>query len=630
MSSPTPPSDVSLAEIHRSVAVPARDTRWKKMLAFFGPAYLISVGYMDPGNWATDIEGGSRFGYTLVWVLLASNLMAVLLQTLSARLGIASGRDLAQACRDNYPRPVALSLWLLCELAIAACDLAEVLGTAIGLQLLFGLPLMAGVLITAVDSLFFLAIQNLGVRKFEAFILSLVLLVGLCFVYQLALSQPSMSGILGGVVPSLPADAVFVALGIIGATVMPHNLYLHSALVQTRAFAPTDEGKKSAARYNIVDTTVALNAALLVNGALLVLAASAFHANGIEVTDLSQAHQLLTPLLGTSGAATAFAIALIAAGQSSTLTGTLAGQIVMEGFLKFKMRPVLRRLLTRSVAIVPAIILLTTQGESGTYSLLLLSQVILSLQLPFAIVPLIHFTSSRSIMGVLQSPRWVTIAAWCTAAVIIALNMRLAQTTITGWISQSSNPVLTALLLAPAVLALVGLLGYVILQPLLRRSRPHGTAGTAGTYTPATMDMLGEKMHYRRIAVAVSHDTSDEAVLRHAISLCTAHTAEMILLHVVEGAVGSVFGQESFDAETRHDEQLLGDLCARIRRQGMECSALLGYGDVPKELVRLAQQCNADALVMGGHGHRGWKDMIFGSTVAPVRHALSIPVLVVR
>ncbi|MFM8437058.1 MAG: Nramp family divalent metal transporter, partial [Candidatus Kapaibacterium sp.] len=402
---PTPPSDVSLSEIHRSVAVPARDSRWKKLMAFFGPAYLISVGYMDPGNWATDIEGGSRFGYTLVWILLASNLMAVLLQTLSARLGIASGRDLAQACRDNYPRPVALSLWLLCELAIAACDLAEVLGTAIGLQLLFGLPLLAGVLITAVDSLFFLAIQNLGVRKFEAFILSLVLLVGLCFVYQLTLSNPSIGGILGGCVPSLPADAVFVALGIIGATVMPHNLYLHSALVQTRSFATTDEGKKSAARYNIIDTTIALNAALLVNGALLVLAASTFHVNGIEVTDLGQAHQLLTPILGTSAAATAFAIALIAAGQSSTLTGTLAGQIVMEGFLRFKMRPVLRRLLTRSVAIIPAIVLLTTSGESGTYSLLLLSQVILSLQLPFAIVPLIHFTSSRSIMGVLQSPR---------------------------------------------------------------------------------------------------------------------------------------------------------------------------------------------------------------------------------
>jgi manganese transport protein len=642
MNSPTPTSNPSLSEIHRSVAVPAKDTRWKKLLAFFGPAYLISVGYMDPGNWATDIEGGSRFGYTLVWVLLASNLMAVLLQTLSARLGIASGRDLAQACRDNYPRPVALSLWLLCELAIAACDLAEVLGTAIGLQLLFGLPLIAGVLITAVDSLFFLAIQNLGVRKFEAFILSMVLLVGLCFVYQLALSQPSMAGIISGCVPSLPADAVFVALGIIGATVMPHNLYLHSALVQTRSFATTDEGKKSAARYNIIDTTVALNAALLVNGALLVLAASAFHARGIAVTDLAQAHQLLAPLLGTSAAATAFAIALIAAGQSSTLTGTLAGQIVMEGFLRFKMRPVLRRLLTRTVAIVPAIILLTTQGESGTYSLLLLSQVILSLQLPFAIVPLIHFTSNRSIMGVLTSPRWVTVAAWVTAAVIIALNMRLAHTSITAWIAESAHPVVTAALIIPAVAVVLFLLGYVIVQPLLRSRQQqrmglghenrsgHSAFASADAFTPAPMDMLGEKMHYRLIAVAVTHDAADECVLRHAITLCKAHSAQMVLLHVVEGAVGSVFGNNTFDAETRHDEQLMNHLCARVQEQGIDCTALLGYGNVPKELIRLSRQCAADALVMGGHGHRGWKDLLFGSTVSPVRHALSIPVLVVR
>ena len=620
-------SNVSLSEIHRSVPIKPGDTRWKKLLAFFGPAYLISVGYMDPGNWATDIEGGSRFGYTLVWVLLASNLMAVLLQTLSARLGIASGRDLAQACRDNYPRPIALCLWFLCELAIAACDLAEVLGTAIGLQLLFGLPLLAGVLITAVDSLFFLAIQNLGVRKFEAFILSLVLLVGLCFVYQLALSQPSLPGIISGCVPSLPADAVFVALGIIGATVMPHNLYLHSALVQTRSFPNTEDGKRTAARYNIVDTTIALNAALLVNGALLVLAASVFYTNGIHVTDLAQAHSLLTPLLGTSAGATAFAIALIAAGQSSTLTGTLAGQIVMEGFLRFKMRPVLRRLLTRSVAIIPAIILLTTSGESGTYSLLLLSQVILSLQLPFAIVPLIHFTSNRGIMGSLTSPRWVTIAAWVVAAIIIALNMRLASTTISSWLSESSNPTLMAMLVIPAVLAVVVLLGFVILQPLFQRK---DDVNIAQAFTPASMEMLGDRLQYKRIAVAVSHESGDEQVLRHAITLCKAHGAEMILLHVVEGAVGSVYGHDTFDTETRHDEQLLEHLCKQIREQNVQCTAMLGYGDVPKELVRMAGQSAADALVMGGHGHRGWKDMLFGSTVAPVRHALSIPVLVVR
>ena len=430
---------VSLSEVHRSVEI-QKNMGWvKRLFAFAGPAYLVSVGYMDPGNWATDLEGGARFGYQLVWVLLMSNLMAILLQTLSARLGMVTGKDLAQACRENYSKPIAFILWVLCEIAIAACDLAEVLGTAIGLNLLFHIPLLYGVIITAFDTMLFLVIQNFGIRKMEAFILVLVSTIGACFAIEVFLSQPVWPDVATGFVPKLTSESLYVAIGILGATVMPHNLYLHSALVQTRAVEQTEEGKQQACKWNFVDTAIALNAALFVNAAILIVSASVFFKNNVVVTEIQQAHELLTPLLGTAVASTLFAIALLSAGQSSTLTGTLAGQIVMEGFIKLKIRPVLRRLITRAIAIIPAVVVIGLKGEEGTYGLLILSQVILSLQLPFAVIPLIQFTSNKEKMGKFVNKLWVQILAWVSAIIIVGLNAKLVVNTLSSWIEEAGD-----------------------------------------------------------------------------------------------------------------------------------------------------------------------------------------------
>lgn len=377
---------------------------FRRLFSFVGPAYLISVGYMDPGNWATDIEGGSCFGYTLIWVLLMSNLMAILLQTLSARLGIVTGRDLAQGCRREYARPLRLFLWVLAEIAITATDLAEILGTIIGLNLLFGLPYMWGAAVTIFDTFLLLGIQRLGVRKMEAFIVMMVATIGACFVIEVFLAKPDWGGIASGFVPRLEPGALYIAIGMIGATVMPHNLYLHSSLVQTREIADTEAGRAEAYKFNLIDLTIALNAAFLVNAAILIMSAADFHSRGIVVTEIQQAHDLLKPVLGSSIAPVGFAIALLAAGQSSTLTGTHSGQIVMEGFLNIRMRPWLRRLVTRSLALGPAVAVIALAGDGGIYKLLILSQVILSLQLPFAVIPLIHFTSDRKKYGRLRQP----------------------------------------------------------------------------------------------------------------------------------------------------------------------------------------------------------------------------------
>lgn len=581
---------------------------------------------MDPGNWATDLEGGARFGYSLLWVLLMSNLIALLVQTLSARLGIASGRDLAQACREQYPAVVAYPLWILAEIAIAACDLAELLGTAIGLHLLFGIPTLAGVLITGVDSLLLLAIQNLGVRKFEAFVLSLVFIVGMCFVLELVLAKPAAHEIVTGFVPSLPDDALYVALGIIGATVMPHNLYLHSALVQTRAYNQSNDGKREACRYNLIDTAVALNAAFFVNAAILILAASVFHARGIEVTELEQAHAMLAPLLGTTLASTAFAVALIAAGQSSTLTGTLAGQIVMEGFIRFRMRPFLRRLVTRLIAIVPAVAVLITMGEHGTYQLLILSQVILSMQLPFAVIPLVHFTSNRDLMGEHANPVWVRALGWIAAAIVVTLNIRLAGMAVAEWIADTDSILLHAFLLIGA-LGLALLLVATLLIPILRRRRREAVRSW-NAILGKVKAALDQSTSYRIVAAALAHDEKDPAIIQHAIGLAHQHGAQIVLLHVVEGAVGTVY-QSAYDAEARADEEYISSLCEIIRQRGIECRGLIGHGNVPQEIVRLVQACGADVLIMGGHRHRGLKDILFGATISPVRHALNIPVIIV-
>jgi manganese transport protein len=422
-----PPSDVSLPEIHGSIHVPAGAGFWRKLFAFAGPGYLVAVGYMDPGNWATDLAGGARFGYTLLSVIMISNLMAILLQALAARLGIASGRDLAQACRDSYSRGTTLFLWVLCEIAIAACDLAEVLGAAIALNLLFGLPLIWGVILTSLDVLIVLYLQHRGFRYVEALVVGLILAIAGSFAVEIWLARPAVGTLMRGFVPvpdvlTNPA-MLYIAISILGATVMPHNLYLHSSIVQTRKYADTSEGKREAIRFATIDSSVALMSALFINAAILVMAAATFHGSGNEeVADISDAYKLLSPLLGTTLASTLFAVALLCSGQNATLTGTLAGQIVMEGFINLRIRPWLRRLVTRLIAIIPAVIVILIYGEAGTGPLLILSQVILSLQLPFAVFPLVRFTSDRHKMGEFVSPRWVQALAWSVAVIIALLN----------------------------------------------------------------------------------------------------------------------------------------------------------------------------------------------------------------
>ncbi len=430
-----PASEVSLPEVHGTVAVPETASFWRKLFAFAGPGYLVAVGYMDPGNWATDIAGGARFGYTLLSVVMISNLMAILLQALSARLGIASGRDLAQACRDHYSKRTTFALWLLCEVAIAACDLAEVLGAAIALNLLFGLPLIWGVCLTALDVLIVLYLQHRGFRYVEALVVSLIVLIAGSFAVEIWLSRPDMSALALGFAPDPDIlrnrDMLYIAIGILGATVMPHNLYLHSSIVQTRKYRDTSEGKREAIRFATIDSSVALMSALFINAAILVMAAATFHGTPHEnVADISDAYQLLTPLLGTTLASTLFAVALLCSGQNATLTGTLAGQIVMEGFIRLRLRPWLRRLITRLIAIVPAVLVITIYGERGTGPLLILSQVILSLQLPFAVFPLVQFTSDRAKMGEFVNPVWVKALAWTVAVIIGALNVWLLYQTI--------------------------------------------------------------------------------------------------------------------------------------------------------------------------------------------------------
>jgi len=420
----------SLPEVHRSVKIVQGASWLRKMLAFAGPGYLVAVGYMDPGNWATDLGGGAKFGYTLLSVILISNLMAMLLQALSAKLGIATGRDLAQACREHYSRRTSFVLWVICEIAIAACDLAEVLGSAVALKLLFGLPLLAGVLITALDVLIVLALQGRGFRLIEAFVITLILTIAACFAYEIFFARPLWLEAARGFLPTAEIlrnrEMLYIAIGILGATVMPHNLYLHSSIVQTRAFGFGAGEKKEALRFAVLDSTLALGFALFINAAILVLGAAAFHTRGlVEVAEISDAYKLLSPVLGVSFASTLFACALLASGQNSTLTGTLAGQIVMEGFLNIRLKPWLRRLITRAIAIVPAALVIGFAGEGKVTSLLILSQVILSFQLPFAVIPLIQFTSDRKKMGEFANSRLTVGIAWVVAVAIVAFNAEL-------------------------------------------------------------------------------------------------------------------------------------------------------------------------------------------------------------
>ncbi|HWR52518.1 MAG TPA: Nramp family divalent metal transporter [Bryobacteraceae bacterium] len=619
----------SLPEVHGSV-VTKSPSIWRRMFAFAGPAYLVSVGYMDPGNWATDLEGGARFGYQLLWVLVMSNLMAILLQTLSARLGIVSRRDLAQACRESYPRAVTHVLWFLCEIAIAACDLAEVLGAAIGLNLLFGMPLLIGVLLTAADTLLLLWFTRFGIRVIEGFILSLVAIVGGCLIFELVLARPVLSDLASGLVPRISGESLYVAIGILGATVMPHNLYLHSALVQTRRIGNTVGEKLTACRYNLVDSVVALNGALIVNAAILILAGTLFFQRGIVVTEIQQAHRLLEPLVGSGWAPILFGIALLCAGQSSTMTGTMAGQIVMEGFLNFRMRPWLRRLITRMVAVVPAAITIWVAGEHGTYRLLILSQVILSMQLPFAVIPLIHFTNDRKRMGLFANRNWVRLLALGAAGIIVILNIWLVGNTIGEWLDASGvyRPLVLGLAI-PVFAALGLLLLWITLHPWLPKAML-GRASATGVAHAAPSFALDET-RYHRILVPLDHTDGDRDALAHAASLAKAHKATIYLLHVEEDVTSAVYGDLSSTAEVEAGVDYLEGIAGTLRAEGIEVEPAVVHAQNPKqEIVRYAKQIQPDLVIMGAHGHRGIQDLVFGQTIDGVRHALEMPLLIVR
>ena len=629
MATPTqsPRDTRSLANVHSSVGT-SQLSFFRRMFAFAGPAYLVSVGYMDPGNWATDLEGGARFGYRLLWVLVMSNGMAILLQTLAARLGIVSGRDLAQACRETYPRPITLALWGLCEVAIAACDLAEVLGAAIALNMLFHIPLLLGVVLTGADTLLLLAFQSFGIRTIEAFILALISVIAACFCIEVFWAKPAMGEMFAGLAPRLDGNTLYLAIGILGATVMPHNLYLHSALVQTRSIGHDEASKRTACRFNLIDSVVALNGAMFVNCAILVLAAAVFFKHHVVVTEIQQAHELLVPLLSTSLAGVFFAVALLASGQSSTLTGTLAGQITMEGFLNLRMRPWMRRLITRSLAIIPAALTIKYMGDRSTLDLLLLSQVIISMQLPFAVIPLIHFTNDRRRMGSFANRGWVKVLAWSCAAVILGLNFWLAGQAIGDWMG-NAGPWRTAIRLVtvPVALGLALLLLWVMLEPLIRRWGQYGRAPIVVPEAVATAAALV----YRRILVTLDHTALDQLAVSHAAAMAQIHAAKLYLLHVEEGVTSQVYGPASSTAEVEAGEQYLERIAQLLRNQGLTVETSISHSSHPdKEIVRYAREVNADMVIMGAHGHGGLKDLIFGNTINPVRHHLAVPMLIVR
>lgn len=620
----------SLAEVHESVRIPSASSWWRHWLVFSGPALMVSVGYMDPGNWATDLAGGSRYNYKLIWVLLMSNLMAILLQSLSARLGIVGRRDLAQSNREEYPTLVNIPLYILAEIAITACDLAEVLGSAIALNLLFGLPLLYGVLLTALDVLLLLALSRFGIRKLEALILSLVTTIGVGLLIEIFLAKPDWGGIISGFAPSLPdKNALYIAMGILGATVMPHNIYLHSSLVQTRRIGYDRDKIKQAIRWNTIDSALALNIAFFVNAAILVMAAAVFYRNGhYDVAEIKDAHRLLEPLLGAAIAPFAFAIALLASGQSSTITGTLAGQVVMEGYLNLRIRPWLRRLITRLLAVVPATVAIWYFGETSTSSLLVLSQVVLSLQLPFAIIPLIHFVSDRRRMGEFVSPNWLRIIAWIAAAIIVFLNVKLVIDQIKDWLSSAGGHdwaiEITAI---PLSVAIGSLLMYITLHPWIKRVRVpwvgiHGPISTPKTVLPP--------LHpYRRVAVALDFSGGEERLLAEAERIVRGNKARLFLLHVVESPAALAMRQEAADDETLGDQRRLEELTHKLYEMGIDVEWRLGTGSPASELARMINDLDVDLVILGGHGHSGVSDILHGTTVENLRHRIQASVLVV-
>jgi manganese transport protein len=616
----------SLGDVNQSIDTTQKRKGWRRALAFFGPAYLVSVGYMDPGNWATDLAGGSKFGYQLIWVLLMSNLMALLLQSLSARLGIVRGRDLAQANRETYPRPVNFAFYLLAEVAIAATDLAEILGMAIGIQLLTGLPLIWGVSLTVADTFLFLLLQRLGMRTMEAFIICLVGIIGLSFLAEMIIAKPDMGEVVKGFIPRIPnEEALYIAIGIIGATVMPHNLYLHSALVQTRKIKRDHAGIKRVLKLNFIDSAIALNLAFFVNAFILILAATVFYTTGrTDVAEIKQAHELLAPMLGSNLAPILFAIALIASGQSSTITGTLAGQIVMEGYLHLRITPWVRRLLTRLVAIIPAIAVILINGENNIDKLLVFSQVVLSLQLGFAIIPLIHFTSDKKTMGSFAIKPFIIVLASLITLVLVYLNIRMVyEQTITFF--AGSDSVFWKSMIIIAGIAYISLLLVAIFYPLMGK-----TANESVKLHPEA-----EKLNniiipsYERVAVALDFSKNDHKLIAHALGQ-GGKESTYLMIHVVESPATRIIGEDADDMETRKDQQRMEGYVNELKEQGYNAVGLLGFDDRVKEIVRLVKDRHADILIIGAHGHTGLKDVVYGETVEAVRHELKIPVLVVN
>ncbi len=597
----------------------------KKFFAFLGPAYMISVGYMDPGNWATDIEGGSKYGYSLIWVLVMSNLIALLLQSHCVRLGIVSGRDLAQASKDHYTKFVNFFLYILAEIAIAACDLAEVVGMAIGIHLLFpSISLLNGVLITVLDSFILLFLLNAGIRKLEAFIISLVAIIGVSFFIQLCIAQPNIVDLSKGLIPGIAnQDALYIAIGIIGATVMPHNLYLHSSLVQTRKFDNTIIEIKKAIKYNIIDSAIALNLALFVNAAILIIAATTFFNTGVEVTQIQDAHKMMAPMLGSTLAPLLFAIALIAAGQSSTITGTLAGQIIMEGYLNLRLQPWIRRLLTRLIAIIPAFLTIYFLGESKTGDLLVLSQVILSLQLGFAIIPLIHFVSDKKRMGEFTIPLWQKIASWVSVTIIVGLNCNLLWEKVNAWLLLSNYSTLIWFTVVPFMLFCLGMLFYILFEPLLSKNKKDKQHNFHGELHKIKFEEL---IPYTLIAIAVDFSMSDNKAINKAIQL-GGKTAAYKLIHVLESTNAVVYGKDTDDYERKVDKSNLISYQTQLLEQGYNCSFELGFGNPQNVIPKLITNCNL--LVMGTHGHKTIKDILFGTTVEGVRHKITIPLVLV-
>lgn len=619
----------SLEEVHESVTIIQNTSVWKKVLAFFGPAYMISVGYMDPGNWATDIAGGSQFGYQLLWVLLMSNIMALLLQSLSARLGIVSRRDLAQASRETYSKGINYFLYGLAEIAIAACDLAEVLGMAIGLQLLFDIPLLWGVSITMLDTFLLLFLLNKGIKKMEAFIIALIAIIGMSFLAEMFFAKPDIAQVAAGLIPSIPnSAALYIAIGIIGATVMPHNLYLHSSLVQTRKFERTFKGIKQAIRYNFVDSFIALNLAFFVNAAILILAAATFFDNGLhEIADIQDAHKMLEPLLGTSWASVLFALALIAAGQSSTITGTLAGQIVMEGYLNLRIQPWVRRIVTRLIAILPAFLTILYFGEESTGKLLLFSQVVLSLQLGFAIVPLIHFVSDKRKMGEFAIGKFTKTASWVIALVIVSLNAKLVYDEITTWVTEAENPIYIWALVVPVALAALFLLLYIIVEPFVQKKKR--SAKLVPHINEVIVNERPGVLVYKNIAIALDFSTTDSKSISSALQM-GGKEAHYTLIHIVETVGAMVYGDQANDFETSSDKDYLDKYKQALEDKGYTVSTRLNFGSPKQQIPLIINEAgDFDILILGAHGHSWFKDIVLGTTVNAVRHKIKIPLLII-